>query len=267
MPLILGREGAGSVLSVAPDVKDLRPGDRVAWAGVFGSYAEKAAVPAAELVKVPEGVSTRQAGAAMLQGMTAQYLACSTYPLKPGDTCLVHAGAGGVGLLLTQIAKMRGARVLTTVSTDEKAALSRGAGADADDRLHDAGFRGGGPPPDGREGRAGRLRLGRADDLREESRVPRAPRDARALRPVERARRPVRSPGARPARLPLPDAPEPVRRLHRDPRGAPRARGRRARLDPRRPPRRPDRARVPARPRRGRPSRARGPHARPERCC
>ncbi len=131
MPLTLGREGAGTVLSVAADVKDLRPGDRVAWAGAMGGYAEKAAVAAEQLVKIPDGVSTRQAAAAMLQGMTAQYLACATYPLKPGDTCLVHAGAGGVGLLLTQVAKMRGARVLTTVSTAEKAALSRGAGADA----------------------------------------------------------------------------------------------------------------------------------------
>ncbi len=131
MPLTLGQEGAGTVLSVAPDVTDVRPGDRVAWTGVFGGYAEKAAVPAERLVRVPDGVTTRQAGAAMLQGMTAHYLACSTYPLEPGDTCLVHAGAGGVGLLLTQIARMRGARVFTTVSTPEKAALSREAGAEA----------------------------------------------------------------------------------------------------------------------------------------
>jgi NADPH:quinone reductase len=131
MPLTLGREGAGTVLAAAPDVNEVRAGDRVAWAAGFGGYAEKAAVPASDLVKIPDGVSSRQAAAAMLQGMTAHYLALSTYPLKPGDTCLVHAGAGGVGLLLTQIAKMRGARVLTTVSTPEKAALSRGAGADA----------------------------------------------------------------------------------------------------------------------------------------
>jgi len=130
MPVILGREGAGTVLEVAADVRDLAKGDRVAWAGGFGSYAEKAVVPAEQLVKLPEGVSTRQGAAAMLQGMTAHYLAVSTYPLHPGDTCLVHAGAGGVGLLLTQIAKMRGARVFTTVSTDEKAKLSREAGAD-----------------------------------------------------------------------------------------------------------------------------------------
>ena len=130
MPLTLGREGAGTVLEVASDVRDLVPGDRVAWAGGSGAYAEKAVVGAAELVKIPDGVTPKQAAAAMLQGMTAHYLACSTYPLKSGDTCLVHAGAGGVGLLLTQIAKMRGARVLTTVSTEEKARLSREAGAD-----------------------------------------------------------------------------------------------------------------------------------------
>jgi NADPH:quinone reductase len=130
VPFTLGREGAGTVLSVAPDVREVAPGDRVAWAGVFGSYAEQAAVPAARLVKLPDGVPTRQGAAAMLQGMTAQYLACSTYPLRPGDACLVHAGAGGVGLLLTQIARMRGARVFTTVSTAEKARLSREAGAD-----------------------------------------------------------------------------------------------------------------------------------------
>jgi NADPH2:quinone reductase len=130
MPVILGREGAGTVLEVAADVRELAKGDRVAWAGGFGSYAGKAVVPADQLVKLPEGVSTRQGAAAMLQGMTAHYLAISTYPLQPGDTCIVHAGAGGVGLLLTQIAKMRGARVLTTVSTAEKARLSREAGAD-----------------------------------------------------------------------------------------------------------------------------------------
>ncbi len=110
---------------------DVRPGERVAWAGsgVFGGYAEKAVVPADRLVHVPEGVGARQAAAAMLQGMTAHYLACSTYPLKPGDVALVHAAAGGVGLLLCQIGRMRGARVLGTTSTPEKAALAREAGA------------------------------------------------------------------------------------------------------------------------------------------
>lgn len=131
MPATLGQEAAGRVEAVSPDVTEFAPGDRVAWAGVLGAYAEKAAVPAQRLVGIPEGVSVRQAAAAMLQGMTAHYLACSTYPLKSGDTCLVHAAAGGVGLLLTQIARMRGARVLGTVSTPAKAALSKEAGADA----------------------------------------------------------------------------------------------------------------------------------------
>jgi NADPH:quinone reductase len=130
LPVTLGQEGAGTVVAVAPDVRDVAPGDRVAWAGVFGAYAEQAAVPAHRLVKLPPEISARQGAAAMLQGMTAHYLACTTYPLKSGDACLVHAGAGGVGLLLTQIAKRRGARVITTVSTAAKARLSREAGAD-----------------------------------------------------------------------------------------------------------------------------------------
>ena len=130
MPGGLGQEGAGTIAAVAPGVADLKVGDRVAWTGVLGSYAEKIAVPAARLVKLPPGVTAKQGAAIMLQGMTAHYLASTTYPLKPTDTCLVHAGAGGVGLLLTQIAKMRGARVLTTVSNDGKAKLSREAGAD-----------------------------------------------------------------------------------------------------------------------------------------
>ncbi len=130
LPITLGREGAGTVLSVGADVKDLAPGDRVAWAGVPGAYAEQAAVSAESLVKLPDGVDTKQGAAAMLQGMTAQYLTRTVYALKPGDTCLVHAAAGGVGLLLTQIAKMCGARVIGTVSTEEKAKLAREAGAD-----------------------------------------------------------------------------------------------------------------------------------------
>ncbi len=130
-PVTLGQEAAGTVLSVAPDVRDVTAGDRVAWAGLFGAYAGQAAVSAARLVKLPDGVSARQGAAAMLQGMTAHYLATGTHALSPGETCLVHAGAGGVGLLLTQIAKRRGARVFTTVSTEEKARRSRDAGADA----------------------------------------------------------------------------------------------------------------------------------------
>ena len=130
LPFTPGQEAAGTIEAVGPGVTGLAPGDRVAYAGPMGSYAEKAVVPADRLVQLPEGLSARDGAAAMLQGMTAHYLACSTYPLKPGDICLVHAGAGGVGLLLCQIAKLRGARVLATTSTEEKARLAREAGAD-----------------------------------------------------------------------------------------------------------------------------------------
>lgn len=130
LPFINGQEGAGVVESLGPAVTDFEPGDRVAWTGVLGAYAEKAAVPADRLVKLPEGVSTRQGAAAMLQGMTAHYLATSTWPLQAGDTCLVHAAAGGVGQILVRIAKLRGARVIGTTSTEAKAALARRAGAD-----------------------------------------------------------------------------------------------------------------------------------------
>jgi NADPH2:quinone reductase len=130
LPLTLGMEGAGTVAAVGEAVTDVKVGDRVAWTSVQGAYAQYCTVPVDRLVVLPPGVTTKQGAAMMLQGMTAHYLACSTYPLKPGDTCLVHAGAGGVGLLLTQVAKLRGARIVTTVSTPEKAALSRGAGAD-----------------------------------------------------------------------------------------------------------------------------------------
>ncbi|HEY3173361.1 MAG TPA: quinone oxidoreductase [Thermoanaerobaculia bacterium] len=129
-PLVPGQEGAGTVVAVGGGVSEVAVGDRVAFAPGSGAYAELASVPAARLVPVPQGVSTKQAAAAMLQGMTAHYVATSTYALKPGDTCLVHAAAGGVGLLLSQIAKLRGARVIGTVSTEEKAALAREAGAE-----------------------------------------------------------------------------------------------------------------------------------------
>jgi NADPH:quinone reductase len=139
LPTILGQEGSGTVVAVTPggtaaagpnNTNTVKVGDKVAWTGILGSYAESHAVPIERLVALPAGVTTKQGAAVMLQGMTAHYLASTTYPLKPGDTCLVHAGAGGVGLLLTQIAKLRGARVITTVSNDDKAALSKGAGAD-----------------------------------------------------------------------------------------------------------------------------------------
>lgn len=130
LPLTLGLEAAGTVRAVAAGVDAVAVGDRVAWTGVPGAYAEMAVVPANRLVKLPAKLSFREGAAAMLQGMTAHYLACSTHPLKPGDTCLVHAAAGGVGLLLCQVAKRRGATVVATVSTEEKAALARAAGAD-----------------------------------------------------------------------------------------------------------------------------------------
>jgi NADPH2:quinone reductase len=130
LPLVLGQEAAGTVAALGPEVTGFQVGDRVAWRGGSGAYAQLAVAPAAQLVRVPDGVSSEQAAAVLVQGLTAHYLAYSTYPIQPGDTVLVHAGAGGTGLLLTQVAKKRGARVITTVSTEEKAALSREAGAD-----------------------------------------------------------------------------------------------------------------------------------------
>ena len=130
LPFTLGQEGAGVVTAVGSDVKSVKKGDRVAWTGLLGGYAEYAAVPADRLVPISEGVTDQQAAAAMLQGMTAHYLSHDSYPLKRGETALVHAAAGGVGLLLVQMAHNIGARIIATVSTDEKAKLARDAGAD-----------------------------------------------------------------------------------------------------------------------------------------
>ncbi len=130
LPVTLGQEAAGTVSAVGPGVAEPKVGDRVAYTTVLGAYAEYAVVPADRVVVLPDGVSTKQGAAVMLQGMSAHYLATSTYALKSGDACLVHAAAGGVGLLLCQIAKLRGARVFGTVSTRVKAALAREAGAD-----------------------------------------------------------------------------------------------------------------------------------------
>ncbi len=130
LPFTLGLEASGTVAAVGAGVTEVKVGDRVAYTGVPGAYAEFAVAPAARLVVLPTGISTKQGAAAMLQGMTAHYLATATWPLREGDTCLVHAAAGGVGLLLCQIAKMRGARVIATVSTGDKAKLAREAGAD-----------------------------------------------------------------------------------------------------------------------------------------
>ena len=130
LPYTLGQEAAGSVVSVGREVSVVKPGDRVAWCSIPGTYAEYAVAPESRLIVLPEAISTQQAAAVMLQGMTAHYLTHSTYAVQAGDTVLIHAGAGGMGLLLTQIAKRLGARVITTVSTDAKAELSRDAGAD-----------------------------------------------------------------------------------------------------------------------------------------
>jgi NADPH:quinone reductase len=130
LPFTLGSEAAGTVEAVGSGVTLVQPGDRVGSINVLGAYAEYALVEAERLVPLPDRVSTRQAAAVLLQGITAHYLTTSTYPLHRGDTCLVHAAAGGVGLLLCQMAKRRGARVIGTVSTEAKATLAREAGAD-----------------------------------------------------------------------------------------------------------------------------------------
>lgn len=130
LPLTVGLEGAGTISAIGSSVDQWDVGDTVAWTGCIGSYAERVAMPAASVVAVPEGVSLDVAAASMLQGLTSHYLMDSTYGLGPGDKCVVHAAAGGVGLLLVQMAKMKGAEVFATVGTEEKAELARGAGAD-----------------------------------------------------------------------------------------------------------------------------------------
>jgi NADPH2:quinone reductase len=130
LPFVPGMEGAGVVTAAGPEVALFRIGDRVAWTNAIGSYAASVKMPAEKAVAVPEGVELRTAAAVMLQGMTAHYLTASTFPLAKGHTCLVHAAAGGVGLLLVQMAKQRGARVIGTVGSEAKAALARAAGAD-----------------------------------------------------------------------------------------------------------------------------------------
>ncbi len=128
-PYVPGLEGVGRVRALGPDVTGVAVGDRVAWSGTLGSYAERIAVPAADAVPVPDAVDDEQAVGALLQGMTAHFLVTDTYAVRPGDDVLVHAAAGGVGLLLTQLATARGARVIATVSTAAKEELARGAGA------------------------------------------------------------------------------------------------------------------------------------------
>jgi NADPH:quinone reductase len=129
-PFVAGVEGAGTVAEVGSGVRGIAPGDRVGWVLAPGSFAERAVVDADNAVPVPDGISVELAGAVLLQGMTAHYLALDTHPVRAGDTVVVHAAAGGVGLLLTQIVKLRGGRVIATTSGGEKAELARGAGAD-----------------------------------------------------------------------------------------------------------------------------------------
>ena len=129
-PITMGNEGAGVVEAVGPGVSGFAAGENVAYTGILGAYAEYALIPAARAVKVPSGMTNKQGAAIMLQGMTAHYLCRDTYRIESGDSCLIHAGAGGVGLLLIQMCKLLGAEVFTTVSTAEKAALAKGAGAD-----------------------------------------------------------------------------------------------------------------------------------------
>lgn len=139
-PFTPGLEGAGTVTSVGEEVNGFGVGDRVVWLGVLGTYAERHVVPAEKAISVPGGVTTSQAAAVALQGVTAQYLTTSTYPVSGSDVCLIHAGAGGVGLLLTQMVKAKGATAITTVSTEEKAEVSRGAGADLVINYSETGF-------------------------------------------------------------------------------------------------------------------------------
>jgi NADPH:quinone reductase len=129
-PFVAGVEGAGTVTAVGENVTEFSAGDRVAWSNAPGSYAEQIALEATRAVPIPDGISREVAAAVLLQGMTAHYLATSTYPVRTGDAVLVHAAAGGVGLLLTQIVKARGSHVIATTSTDEKGRLAREAGAD-----------------------------------------------------------------------------------------------------------------------------------------
>lgn len=140
LPTGIGLEGAGTVEQVGTGVTDVAVGDRMAWSGTLGSYADLLAVPVDRAVAVPDGVDLRSAAAVMLQGMTAHYLVRSTFPLAEGHTALAHAGAGGVGQLLIQLAKIAGARVITTVSTAEKEAIARAAGADEVIRYTDVDF-------------------------------------------------------------------------------------------------------------------------------
>ncbi len=222
-------EGAGTVEAVGPDVREIAPGDRVAWASGSGSYAEYTVLPVSSLVKLPDQIDLRTAAAVMLQGMTAHYLALSTYPIKERETALVHAAAGGVGLLLTQIIKLLGGRVIGTVSTQAKAELALAAGADAVIFYTRQDF----------EPEVKRLTGGRGADVvydsvgastfYEEPQLAPPQGDDGLLRTVERPRPRHRTAPAEPERVAVPDPPQ-AGRLLRDAAGIAVARRRRARL-------------------------------------
>jgi len=204
LPVVLGQEGAGAgVTAVGADAKALKVGDRVAWSGLQGSYAEYAAVAADRLVTIPAGVSDQQAAAAMLQGMTAHYLSHDTYPLKSGETALVHAAAGGGGLLLVQMAHNIGARVIATVSTDEKAKAGARSRGRRNYSLHAIRFRSRDKAPDWRQRRRRGLRFGRENDVRERAQYSSAPRIHGAVRRIERRGASIRFDRALPEGIPV----------------------------------------------------------------
>ena len=198
-PFVAGAEGSGTVAAIGEGVTDFRVGDRVAWSSAQGSYAEQVLVDTAKAVQVPDGVSDEIAAAVLLQGMTAHYLCNDVYPVQDGDTVLVHAGAGGVGLLLTQLVRARGGRVIATVSTDEKAALSRAAGAS--ETIPYEGFAERARDAHRRPGRRGGLRRRGKDHVRRQPREPPRARDARDVRQRERTGRPARHPASDVRRL------------------------------------------------------------------
>ena len=253
LPYTPGVEAAGTVAAVGEGVTEFSAGDRVAWANVQGAYAERAVVPADKVVPVPEEVSLEDAAASLLQGMTAHYLTRSTYPIQEGDTVLVHAAAGGMGLLLTQVATSLGARVIGTASTPEKEKLAKDAGADV--TMGYDGFPEKVRELTGGEGVAVVYDGVGAPTFDGEPGQPPPPRRPGPVRRRRRAGAAVRSAAPQRGRIGVPHAAVP-RPLHRGPHGTARARRRRLRMgevghsaDPRRAPLRP----------RGRRRRARGP--------
>ena len=229
LPWVPGREAAGVVSAVGGGVTEVKVGELVAYCWAPSSYAQKVVAPAKELVKLPDGMEAWMAAAVMIQGLTAHYLVYSTWPIRPGDAVLVHAGAGGTGLMLIQIAKRAGAYVYATVSTDEKAAIAVEAGADrviiyTRDDFEQAVKQGYGRP-----GSPGGLRRRGQDHLRQEPGMPGTPRPPGPLRPVQRPRGPLAPVQA--GRLRVPESPRPLR-LHFPKGGVALARGGGAGLGP-----------------------------------